>query len=341
MKKGKEFWAILIVLAAVVLIAGLSVARASVRGYAYNLFTADWGSRDISWGFSIGRKAELRNTIEIPTDQAESLYVEYGSENIYVYPADGDKIVIKEYLRSDKERDKATYYVENNCAYVTGGMVHNFYIFLFSFGNEEEHIDIYLPRQGMETLQLELSSGNISMERFNENYVCDSVSAETSSGNIKWNNTDAEEIKMRASSGNVNMENICGNASVHTSSGNIRIRELTGKADIKASSGDIAVDDFDGCGSLAATSGNVKAGMINITGDMEMSASSGNVSLEIPEDTAFTFEAQTSSGDIHTDFEEALSYNKKGNSVNGSVGSSPEYRIEMNATSGNVHAVYR
>ncbi|MDE7248442.1 MAG: hypothetical protein K2N82_00850, partial [Lachnospiraceae bacterium] len=44
--------------------------------------------------------AELRNTIEIPLSQADSLLADYGSKDLDVYVWQEDKIVIKEYLSS-------------------------------------------------------------------------------------------------------------------------------------------------------------------------------------------------------------------------------------------------
>lgn len=341
MKNDKGWIVTAAVLAAVVLIAGMSIGRAMSGGYAYNIFRTDWSSWDVSWGLSVGKKAELQNTIEIPLEKAELLDVQYSSENIYVYPTEGEKIVVKEYLRSDKEKDHAeVIYTKGNKAVITGRNKHYFYIFSLGIGNQEEHIDIYVPEQGMKELQLATSSGNIIADDFEE-YVCDNLSLEVSSGNISWNRVRSGEVSMTASSGNVRAEAVQGNLEASTSSGNIYVERLTGKAQVSVSSGNISVDELEGCGDLHATSGNVRVRMTQVTGDIDMKASSGNVSLELPADVSFRFAADTSSGDIRTDFDDALSYNKKGNSASGDVGGNPQYKVSMRATSGSVKALVR
>ena len=65
--------------------------------------------------------AELRNTIEIPLSEADSLLVDYGSKNLDVYVWQEDRIVIKEYLSSGRSDAKATVEYDGNRAVVTGG----------------------------------------------------------------------------------------------------------------------------------------------------------------------------------------------------------------------------
>ena len=48
------------------------------------------------------------------------------------------------------------------------------------------------------------------------------------------------------------------------------------------------------------------------------------------------FQTDTGSGMIHTDFDERLSYNKKGNHAEGDVGDHPVCRVEAKTNSGNV-----
>lgn len=69
---------------------------------------------------------------------------------------------------------------------------------------------------------------------------------------------------------------------------------------------------------------------------MALRAGSGNVKLEFLREAAFHFQADTGSGMIHTDFDERLSYNKKGNHAEGDVGDHPVCRVEAKTNSGNV-----
>ena len=88
-------------------------------------------------------------------------------------------------------------------------------------------------------------------------------------------------------------------------------------------------------------SGNVKVEAVEVTGDMRLRAASGNVRLLLPRELSFSVKMQTTSGVIRTSFEEALSYNKKGNQAEGKVGEAPSCLIEALTGSGNVHVDYR
>lgn len=344
MKNTKEIWAAIIILAAITLLALLSVGKAIGGGYAYNLFADGFHSSEVSWSIAIGKRAKLRNTIEIPQQQAKSLTLLYSRKNINVYPSETDRIIVKEYLFDDKEKNLAEVtYEGEDAAVITGGDYlgrGTFHIFFFSFGNQGEHIDVYVPDEGMKELCLETGSGNITMDS-SLRCACDLMNVEASSGNVKLENVEAEEISVHTKSGNMRMETIEGKLTASAGSGNLNAEEIVGEVELAASSGNITVEDFEGCGSMKASSGNVRAKMLEVTGDIAMEASSGNVSLDMPTGIAFTFQADTSSGNIRTDFDEKLSYNKKGNSANGEVGANPAYRILMKATSGNVKAVYR
>lgn len=277
-------------------------------------------------------KAELRNTIEIPLSQAKELAVEYSSKNLQVYPAEGDTIVIKEYLLSDKEEAKARCVTEGERATVTGGNVST----IIMFGGIGERIEIYLPKEGLHSVELKTSSGNITA---NETFALTAgkVSVAAKSGNIRWRDTKAEAVSLTASSGNVKCRSLeATEILVSTNSGNIDAEDVSGKLEISASSGNINALQIEGCGSMSANSGNVKVEADAVTGDMHLKTSSGNIKLLVPKELSFGLEIQTGSGNISTDFDDYLSYNKKGNQASGVVGAAADCQIAAQAGSGNV-----
>ena len=91
----KDKWAVLSATVIVLILMGgisvMSVKYASGRGSVQGRASLVWGG-----------KAELRNVIELPLSDVESLTLEYGSKNIRVYPSEKDAVVIKEYLYSDE-----------------------------------------------------------------------------------------------------------------------------------------------------------------------------------------------------------------------------------------------
>ena len=318
--------AALIVMAALGLfISVMSVINASGRG------------RMVS--FLLGGKAELRNTIEIPSSELDSLVMEYGSKNINVYLSQDENVTIKEYLYSDSPKAAATVsYTGDKKAVVTGGEIHS--IVIFGFWTKGERIEVYVPEKSLAKLSLKTGSGNITSEM-----ACvreeGSLFLKAGSGNIRLSNAEAENLSVLAGSGNVKLENIKGNLKVETGSGNITGNQIEGKLNAQAGSGNITLTEISGEGSLEAGSGNVRVETTVVTGDMSLTTRSGNIRLELPDNFAFHFQAKTGSGNISTDFDDALSYNKKGNQAEGQVGAgAPQVEIYVKAGSGNVRALY-
>lgn len=298
-------------------------------------------------------KAKLRNTIEISTDEAKNLIVEYHSQEIHVYPSKDDNIVIKEYLASDREDIKAEVTIEDGTARVES-KTNVIYIFSF-FGGEK--IEVYLPQHILNEIELVTTSGNITQkEAFDAG--CTSLSVAANSGNIVWKETAAEKIRFKATSGNINLNNISGAGTIKANSGNIHINHFSGSGEVEATSGniDLEAETISGNLSLRANSGNVTLKAQQVKGNVEAHTTSGNVSLvaekmegnlsagansgnvrmELPEDMEFRFEAHTTSGAIHTSFDESLSFNKKGNEAKGQVGKSDQCLVSVSATSGSV-----
>lgn len=274
-------------------------------------------------------QAKLRNTIEIPLSEANQIELKYSSKNLKVYPAEGDSIIIKEYLLSDKE--KAECVIENQKATVKGKNV-----FTFVFVGGGERIEVYLPKEGIDILSMETVSGNITADEafsIQANAVC----IGTSSGNIKWRNTKAEKVALAASSGNIHAWEIsAGETAAATSSGNIDAENINGAFALAASSGNIHALGMSGSGSANTGSGSIKVEMDEVTGDLKLKANSGGVKVFLPRELSFALEAQTGSGSIHTDYDEQLSYNKKGNQASGIIGGEVSCTVRAEAGSGSV-----
>lgn len=278
--------------------------------------------------------AELRNTIEIPLSEADSLLVDYGSKNLEVYAWQEDKILIKEYLCSGRNDAKATVEFEGSRAVVTGGNWTWNWTNLF-WGGINERIEIYLPAQGIEELELATGSGNINGK---ENFAIETkkASIRAGSGNIHWKNTKAGEILLYANSGNIRGEGLTGDTDVHTGSGNITINDIQGAVKAEAGSGNITIDGLTGQCEAEANSGNLRIEALEVTGDITLHTGSGNQRLELPKGLSCTMDIQTGSGNIITDYDEFLGFNNKGNKAEGQVGDEAVCRIGCQAGSGNV-----
>lgn len=278
--------------------------------------------------------AELRNTIEIPLSEADSLSASYGSKNLEVHVWQEERIVIKEYLNSSRADAKATVEFDGNRAVVTGGSIPWNLSSIF-WGGLNERIEIYLPAKGIRELELITGSGNISAK---EGLAIETENAaiRARSGNVRWLDTKAGQIILYANSGNIRGEGLTGDTKVHTNSGNITLKEVTGTVSAEASSGNITIDQLSGKCEAKAGSGNLRIEIVEVTGDITLQTGSGNQRLEVPGTISCAMDIQTGSGNIHTDFDDFLGYNNKGNAAQGQVGDGTGCKISVQAGSGNV-----
>ncbi len=221
-------------------------------------------------------KAELRNTIEIPLLQASDLEVIYNSKNVKVYPSERDTIVIKEYLLSDKEEAHAKCIIEDGKASIIGGKVSTIVI----FGEIGERIEVYLPKEGMKSLNLK-----------------------TSSGNVRCQDLEAAEILVSTNSGNIDVENASGKFELSASSGNINALQIKGCGTMTANSGNVKVeaDEITGDVQLKTGSGNVKLMLPKeLSFGLEVQTGSGNISTDFDEMISYNKKGNQVSGTVGT-----------------------------------------
>lgn len=322
--KNSLLLAAVVMILAIAVISALSVKSAKENGSVHIVF---------------GGRAELRNTIELSASEIDTLNVKYSGKNIVVYPSENDSITIKEYLISDSSEAQAEVDIINNAdtgkktVNVTGGKA--FALNIFGFFAAGERIEVYLPEEGPEGLLIQAGSGNIKAES-DFSIRTNLLELTVGSGNIGWHDTDAEEIHIQAGSGNISAKNLIGDMEIGTGSGDIKLTYAEGSAEITAGSGNISIDDFSGQGSVTAGSGNIKMEVLEIKGDLKLKTGSGNSRLVLPQQSAFSLEVQTGSGNIKTSFDDMLSYNKKGNRAKGDIGGKPAVMVSVKANSGNV-----
>ena len=186
--------------------------------------------------------------------------------------------------------------------------------------NEHCTVKVQVPEGfSVKNFRLETSSGDVSCDKL---LAGEEILISASSGNTSIKEAAAKSIKMEASSGDFNCSNFSaeGKISVETSSGNQTFMNITAKEiSMTASSGDLK------CQALAAnllkckTSSGImnfsdsRAGSIKtesssgnqtfiledaLQADSSFNASSGNITVGIPNFSTFNLEMETSSGDF-------------------------------------------
>ncbi|MDF9838581.1 MULTISPECIES: DUF4097 family beta strand repeat-containing protein [unclassified Breznakia] len=179
-------------------------------------------------------------------------------------------------------------------------------------------------------IDINTSSGYISIE----NSIGD-MNLDTSSGDVDLIKTEGN-LDINTTSGYVSIDSGKGDKRIKTNSGDVDVNNSEGILDINTSSGYVEAIDIVGAAIITTSSGDIDVDFVEVTGDISLKATSGYIVCRCPENTAFSFKADTNSGDIETNFDNRLSYSKGGDSAEGAVGENAKYKITLETTSGDI-----
>lgn len=182
---------------------------------------------------------------------------------------------------------------------------------------QDVQIDVTVPSQT--NLAVTADSGNITNDG-----ATGQMTLRTSSGTITTNGGSGQII-LGTESGDIHASNISGQMTLTTSSGTITATNASasGASTFQTDSGDIHFS-----GSLAAT------------GTDRFKASSGTITLALPNDAAFQVQASTESGDIHSGFAgvNVLHGNGSGATAAGRAGTGPAFaQVTIQTDSGDIN----
>jgi len=162
------------------------------------------------------------------------------------------------------------------------------------------------------------------------------LDAGTGSGNVDDDGV-GENAKLNTGSGNIHATGLHGGFQLETGSGNI-YAEQTGQGDVKAETGSGSIELRNLRGGLRAEtgSGNIKLGGAP-TASWHLETGSGSVEYWAG-DAAFTLDAETGSGTVHTDREMVTQGESDRHYVTGKLnGGGPTVRIETGSGNIRIH----
>ena len=165
--------------------------------------------------------------------------------------------------------------------------------------------------------------------------------------------TELNEI--RSSNGSLRIEDINGNAVLHTSNGSVRLSSINGDVDATSSNGGVEVRDVKGRMSLHTSNGSVHAqdvvgsvtartsnGSVDLelqraqAGDVIVSTSNGPITVRMPADTNAVLSAETSGHErIYSDFGITMHGQISPSRLEGNIGSGGP-RIALATSNGTI-----
>lgn len=343
----------------------------------HNIYRGFFGRNTMeSYKSYSGMNLILEKEIDLEGIESISVLYHMNSNDIYLHESESDTLTVKEYSEAEPGENQISTVTVKDGSLEIKGKKRNLTDFFWFFGyrNAMGYTEIWLPASYRGALELSTASGDIdsdvdisleknltaassSGEIILPDLTADYARLESSSGDIRIENMHvlARESRISTSSGDVTVQNMDGDASVDTSSGNVTIlggngnREISTSSgdtrlygetmawDISTSSGEIQLEAKQGCGTISATSGDMQLELERLTGLLSCQSSSGDVNVELSGDNSFRFEADTSSGDIDTFFDNDLKFSKRGNHADGTYGENPgEKEVLIQTSSGDV-----
>lgn len=276
-----------------------------------------------SWNTQGGEGPTLVNEQSMDMSGVKLVSVDYIMENVVFYQGESDKLVYREYLtRNDSsclgkaERKDGALTIKTGERPKDGTW-------------QSGYVEIYLPASYAGSLNVETTSGNITVPVLNGGDAISSVS-----GNLSAAAANGVQ-RLETTSGNITLESAAlkAGSTINSVSGDIRVGQMTGAPYIGTTSGNITVERMEGYGEYTTTSGGIDLTYLAVKGDISVSSTSGTVRLGLPVGLGMDFDARSNSGSIHTPFDGELTVRKR--SKSGSV-SGGGVSVQIVTTSGDI-----
>lgn len=245
------------------------------------------------------------------------IVINFSSSDIIVKATDEENMrIIQKSTKTLKDDEKFQVIQGNNQITIEKGKFGNLSN-TWSFGNLQEVVEVYLPKDYNSDLDIKTSSGDIKLD---SDMILSNINVSASSGDIASKyNLDAKGINIVTSSGDINIETL-----------------TTSTYKIKATSGDIKINSLTGSGKVDTSSGDIKLQYKDIEEYSEVTATSGDVKLTIQKGISFEFKGKCSSGDINSNLD--LNYKDEDHhEATAKIGNGPYKKITVNTSSGDIN----
>ena len=211
---------------------------------------------------------------EYEIDEFNKLNIDVDTADInFQVTTDGTrKVVVKE-----REKQYHTVNVENDTLNIKGIDDRKWYEYAFNFSWTDMKLTIYCPATDFADSVIKSSTGDINIPK---EYNFTTLTAKLSTGNLKINSANINNLDVSVSTGKVTVETNSKDMKIRTSTGDVHLNNtiIENHLDIETSTGDVKINDSD------AKTINIKTS----TGDVRATLLTGK-----------TFEVETTTGSKH------------------------------------------
>lgn len=260
---------------------------------------------------------EIRDAESIPMDGIKKVEVTVQAASVNIIPQNRDDVKAELKGTSSKE-DRLTVTKNGN---VLNLDVRNQNSDWFNFfGSRSLTLNVYIPMTYEGDLSLEAAAGNISLKgpAAGSPFQLDEFDIDVTAGNIYLSHIQVNEFEHRGSAGQLEADYL-----------------NTRRADIKISTGKLTLNHFYGELNGKTSTGKIHVQIDQLDHPVTLKSSTGNISLDLPEDGSFNLEASVSMGDIDNDFPMTITRMDK-RDLEGTAGDGT-HSIDLHVSTGNIN----
>jgi DUF4097 and DUF4098 domain-containing protein YvlB len=281
-------------------------------------------------GIFLQRK-ELVNHVTIPMESIDNISITYNEDKVEVVPSNNDSIHVYEYMNIRDSRLFAKWQVVDNTLSIKSGQRP-----LFSIGVNGLSVKtvICVPRTYHNNMKVEITSGSIKIEELAnlqlletkatsgsqkvinlnvdqmkmsgtsgsislKEVISNSFKGESTSGTIQVKSGKIDKIKASSTSGSIKIDEttILKSLDLEATSGTIKIVDSnTNEMKLRTTSGSIKGIVSNVNGIFKSKSGSIKLVTPKLDGAVDLSTTSGSISLQLKEEQSFSFKLRFASG---------------------------------------------
>jgi hypothetical protein len=143
-------------------------------------------------------------------------------------------------------------------------------------------------------------------------------------------------LELRSSNGSVTVTGQAGDVTINTSNGKIEVDGGTGRLRLDTSNGSIGVDATNAVVAAQTSNGSITFNGSLAQGDQSFRTSNGRITLTLPGSASFKLDAETSNGQVASQF----AINRTGGTgdaeLRGTVGDDPSTFIQLRTSNGSI-----
>ncbi|ASS74001.1 hypothetical protein CIG75_02735 [Tumebacillus algifaecis] len=203
-------------------------------------------------------------------------------------------------------------------------------IFGFQNGNENIHIDILLPKQTLDAVNVQYAAGDVKFESLQAKQL----RVDTSAGDIAIKDYQGSELEVSTKFGAVKLDTITvDRTKVEIAAGSVKVNGLTGETfEAESSSGNLTLADVAAQVKARVSSGNAEVQMKELRHNLDISVTAGNVNLKVPKSASFAYDLSAKAGNLKNNLSDSTTTSGEKRNQSGTIGSGgPEVRVSTMA----------